>query len=297
LVPGTYTDLADILACPACHGALHFDPPARAFACTYHGLFPLSGEFPSFVSGHDRAFEEHWENNRSGHIAVHKLRAARAFLAPLLARAQRSTPMRILDAGCGEGAHVSVLAEACAGRGDRLVAIDIAISALHDAARHGANDVRCVHADMSSLPFQSASFDAAFSFGVLHLTPQPRRSFEELCRVLRPGGMLGLWVFRGGPVTRGGLRLARLLARILGSGFTRVMADMMVPFYGAVPTRSGLALGNSSWRQTREVLLSNLTPPHMHFLTPDQLARWCEDATMTMIESAGEPITIWAVKR
>jgi SAM-dependent methyltransferase len=42
--------------------------------------------------------------------------------------------------------------------------------------------------DAEDLDFGSDTFDAAYSFGVLHHVPSPGRAFAEIRRVLRPGG-------------------------------------------------------------------------------------------------------------
>ena len=47
---------------------------------------------------------------------------------------------------------------------------------------------RLVRSDAETLPFADASFDAVYSFGVLHHTPDTRGAIEEIRRVLRPGG-------------------------------------------------------------------------------------------------------------
>jgi SAM-dependent methyltransferase len=49
------------------------------------------------------------------------------------------------------------------------------------------------------LPLRSFSFDRIFSIGVLHHTPDPRRAFLALPRLLRPGGELAIWVYSGEP--------------------------------------------------------------------------------------------------
>jgi ubiquinone/menaquinone biosynthesis C-methylase UbiE len=43
-------------------------------------------------------------------------------------------------------------------------------------------------ADAEKLPFADATFDAVYSFGVLHHTPDTAGSIEEVRRVLKPGG-------------------------------------------------------------------------------------------------------------
>lgn len=71
-----------------------------------------------------------------------------------------------------------------------------------------ASDLRVMDAD--ELAFPDASFDAVYSFGVLHHVADPLRAFAEVRRVLRPGG-----VFCGGLYNRRSLSYAFLRARRL----------------------------------------------------------------------------------
>jgi len=52
-----------------------------------------------------------------------------------------------------------------------------------------------VRGDLLRLPFASGSFDRIYSLGVLDHTPDPRRAFLELARLLRPGGRIAIWVY------------------------------------------------------------------------------------------------------
>ena len=54
-------------------------------------------------------------------------------------------------------------------------------------------DVEVVCADATALPFEDDLFSSALTFTMLHHVPTDKlqdRVFEELCRVLRPGGLL-----------------------------------------------------------------------------------------------------------
>jgi SAM-dependent methyltransferase len=52
-----------------------------------------------------------------------------------------------------------------------------------------------VRADGSTLPIADSSVDAAWALGVLCTTPQQQELLDELRRVVRPGGRIGLLVF------------------------------------------------------------------------------------------------------
>jgi SAM-dependent methyltransferase len=97
----------------------------------------------------------------------------------------------VLDAPCGYGRHSIVLAEA----GYRVTGADRS-AVLIDEARRRSGDgewPRWVQADHRELPFEDASFDAAFNlFSSLGYRGEEgdRATLRELKRVLRSGGAL-----------------------------------------------------------------------------------------------------------
>jgi ubiquinone/menaquinone biosynthesis C-methylase UbiE len=93
----------------------------------------------------------------------------------------------LLEVGSGIGVDSIQLARC----GFRVTAIDLTDNALaiareFAAARGVAIDFRVGNAER--LDFADASFDAVYSFGVLHHTPDIERAVAEVRRVLRPGG-------------------------------------------------------------------------------------------------------------
>lgn len=102
----------------------------------------------------------------------------------------RSGWRRILDVGCGGGRHVIYLL----GLGLSVTAGDQSTLALSDTRRWLERErlsATLVQLEMTALPFQSETFDAALSVNVLHHA-QPaaaRAAVREMWRVLRPGGL------------------------------------------------------------------------------------------------------------
>ncbi|HEX8968767.1 MAG TPA: methyltransferase domain-containing protein, partial [Chloroflexota bacterium] len=97
--------------------------------------------------------------------------------------------VRILDAGCGTGGTTTELR-----RFGQVVGIDLAWEALEPARGLGLD--RLARGSVEQLPFHTASFDVATSFEVVyHLGVGSDASvFEEIHRVLKPGGLLLLRV-------------------------------------------------------------------------------------------------------
>ena len=50
--------------------------------------------------------------------------------------------------------------------------------------------------DLLSPPLKLDSFDAAISIGVLHHTPCTRRTFDQVARLVKPGGRFYVWLYR-----------------------------------------------------------------------------------------------------
>jgi ubiquinone/menaquinone biosynthesis C-methylase UbiE len=94
-----------------------------------------------------------------------------------------------LDAGCGTGATGAWM-----GTHGRLVATDFEPLALSLYRERHADALGLARADVSRLPFASASFDAAVCVTVLfhQAIVSPVAAVAELARVVRPGGVVCL---------------------------------------------------------------------------------------------------------
>jgi arsenite methyltransferase len=98
---------------------------------------------------------------------------------------------RVIDLGSGSGMDCLLAGRRVGERGE-VVGFDMT-DAMLDKARAGAaaagmKHVRFEKADISELPIEDGSVDVAISNGVINLSPEKARVFDELHRVLRPGG-------------------------------------------------------------------------------------------------------------
>jgi SAM-dependent methyltransferase len=91
-----------------------------------------------------------------------------------------------LDLGCGEGHNTRLLA----GRGARVVALDVAELFIAAAAGQQRQSIRYLVGDGAFLPFRKSSFDAVTAFMSLMDVAAPERTLLEVARVLRPGGFV-----------------------------------------------------------------------------------------------------------
>jgi SAM-dependent methyltransferase len=100
----------------------------------------------------------------------------------------RGKTLRILDAGCGTGANMRMLAD----YGD-VTGLDLSRHAVHLAHRRGQQNV--MRASVMALPFADESFDMVTSFDILYFAGiDDDLAFREASRVLIPGGKMILRV-------------------------------------------------------------------------------------------------------
>lgn len=87
----------------------------------------------------------------------------------------------VLDLGSGPGHYTAALERA----GATVVALDLNVA---DIERVGTRGLRAVRGDATRLPFDDGAFDGVFSSNLLEHVPDQSAVFDEIERVLRPGG-------------------------------------------------------------------------------------------------------------
>ena len=98
----------------------------------------------------------------------------------------------VLEGGCGKGRHTKLAAEW--GAAD-VVGIDLGdgVESAFALTREMPN-AHIVQCDIFKLPLKKA-FDYAFSVGVLHHTPDPKKAFISLASKVKSGGHISAWVY------------------------------------------------------------------------------------------------------
>jgi len=107
---------------------------------------------------------------------------------------ERQAGRRVLEIGCGAGADLMRFAQA----GARVTGVDLSPVSLDLTRRRfevfGLTADLGV-ADAENLPFQDASFDLVYAWGVLHHTPETARAAAEVFRVMVPGGSARIMLY------------------------------------------------------------------------------------------------------
>jgi SAM-dependent methyltransferase len=234
-------DFLELLACPACRGALTTKWSCRDCDARY--------EAPVGIPRLRLASDERVESVRRfyEHAPFPNYRECES-LSSLRARAERNQFVRLLDQaipgdarileiGCGTGQMSLYLA-----RAERLViGADLTRTSLELAAaaaeRFQLNRVLFVETDLHHPGLRVGSFDVVYSSGVLHHTPNPRAAFACIAQLARPGGMIVLGVYNA--IARIPLRLRRLVAR--------VSRYQLIPFDPVLRDRSNEPARREAW--------------------------------------------------
>jgi ubiquinone/menaquinone biosynthesis C-methylase UbiE len=126
-------------------------------------------------------------------------RWSRRLVGPFLDFVGTADGERVLDVGCGTGCLAFALAERRNVK--ELRGVDFS-SAYIEHARRGNRDSRIGFdtGDACELAFPDNSFDRVLSLLMLHFVPRAEQAIAEMCRVARPGAVVGasVWDARGG---------------------------------------------------------------------------------------------------
>jgi SAM-dependent methyltransferase len=167
--------------------------------------FPIVRGVPRFVSTdtYTRSFSFEWNIHSATQLDCHR---GDNFSEDEFMQKTGLSPAEVegklvLDAGVGAGRYSEVVSR----WGADVVGIDLsyAVEAAYKNL-HSVRNVWVAQADIATLPFKAASFDVIFSVGVLHHTPDTGAYFHKLVPLLRPGGVIAIWVYpdEGDYVTR-----------------------------------------------------------------------------------------------
>ena len=158
---------------------------------------------------------------------------------PLLDAAGVGRGTELLDVGTGPGTLIGPALR----RGAVVVGVDLSASMV-EVARHRFPGVDVRVGTASELPFPGESFDAvSLAFCVLVL-PEPARALAEACRVLRPGGRIGLTIWASS-----GLEAMAVGGAAVGELGVPAPDWSAAPLFGAEPDVLVRALSDAGFEQ------------------------------------------------
>lgn len=184
-------------------------------------------------------------------------------------RERMSSDDFVAEIGCGPGRATLYLTRA----GCRVYAVDLSRGSILLARRRAPNAV-FVNATNLSLPFADGVFDAVISDGVIHHTPNAKRSFDENARILKSGGDLYLGVYR-----RHGYY--RYLYVYLGAPIRWIektnwgrwlIQATLLPFYFLVHLIK--SRGRRTWKGAKHFFYDYIITPQASFHTREEVEGW-----------------------
>lgn len=191
---GTFKpEFTQLLACPRC--GERFQLEAERLNCPAGHSYPIKDGVPRFVESEWYAenFGFEWNVHSTTQLDDEADRESEeTFVQKTGFTAEDLKGKLVLDVGCGMGRFSDVVSR----WGGRVVGIDLTTAV--DAANRnlgGRPNVYLAQANVFELPFAPETFDYIFSIGVLHHTPSTKRAFDQLPKLLKPGGKIAIWVY------------------------------------------------------------------------------------------------------
>ena len=185
-----------VLTCVMCQ-AVGLDKKKRGWACPACGhLYPVVDGVARFVPAEIYAdsFGFQWKRFAQTQLdsANGTTRSRDTFVEKTGWSLEELQGKRVLDVGCGMGRFAEVAADA----GAEVYGVDLSRAVDAAYANLGSRpNVHVFQADVMNLPFAQESFDFIYSIGVLHHTPDTRAAFLRLPGLLKPGGVIAIWVY------------------------------------------------------------------------------------------------------
>ncbi|MFZ5862169.1 MAG: class I SAM-dependent methyltransferase [Nitrospirota bacterium] len=158
--------------------------------------FPIEHSIPRFVQGDSYVESFGFQWRKHARTQIDKFNGSTFSRDRFFATTQWSTDLkgeRVLEAGSGAGRFTQIVCETGA------TVFSAEMSAAVDANfenNHEFENLTLLQADIYRLPFAESMFDKVYCLGVLQHTPDVKRAFMSLARVVRPGGELVIDVYR-----------------------------------------------------------------------------------------------------
>jgi len=185
--------LVPLLRCPIsgrplrlADGALIADDGSARYTLTDSGI-PCFGAAGASAAGLSQ--QAHYERIASAYLenlTYPHTQEYMGYLDDAFSQMTAADPFEVVaDICCGQGEALSLWPLRIA----RGVGVDLSLAMLETAQRKRPHPgFGFVQGDATMLPLASGAFSTAFMFGGIHHVPDRRRLFEEVHRILRPGG-------------------------------------------------------------------------------------------------------------
>ncbi len=296
-----YLRLLDLVRCPSCGERLIATASDTSsdgeileglLRCSRAHVFPVVRGIPllfpsSPTQRHDGRtqcnFSEEWQQHDLGGRTWSMdldSRVEAFFLLPMRIGQEELEGKLVLDAGCGNGSQSVFYTRF----GCEVVALDLSSGVEHGQRFRrqlgGAvpEKVHFVQADLRYPPFAPGAFDIIHSAGVLHHTPDTRRTFDSLSPLLKAGGTFYLWLYKYEPIVTPLVNTIRLFTTPIPARWFARIARVMAPVFQlfcAVANLLGVrAYPSINRREAALALMDIFGAPYAHYHSFEEVAEW-----------------------
>ena len=191
--------IASSLRCPRCdrplalEGGTSEDIATGTLTCACGKTYPIVRGIPRFAESASNRTAQSFGMQWTTFDVARDAEDQAVFRAKTGLSPEEIAGKRVLDAGCGGGRYARVAARF----GAEVYAVDLseAVERAREILR-GFPNAHVIQADIGRLPFPERFFDAVYSIGVLHHTPDTRAYMRAAVRRLAPGGTLSIWLYK-----------------------------------------------------------------------------------------------------
>lgn len=301
------------LACPRCGGILRFasgdgpstDHPQGTLVCEGGcGAYPVCSGVPRLLPEHahnaaqvekdhqqktGRSFGAQWNMYQYGNTTwgISVEQRLEVVLHELGWKKPDLKGKVILDAGCGNGTLSHVLAE----HGATVLALDLSESVFRAAAHCVSPRLHFLQGNLFFPPFKPGIFDAIYSCGVYHHTPDTRRCFDALAPTLKsdPDARHFVWLYaKRSPLFNASVeQLMKVTCRTPSWILVPACVAMspLVELGSRVATRCGIVEYAPRNLRDRAVQLHDLLSPRfVHYHSYQEAAQWAHDQGFAQLE-------------
>jgi SAM-dependent methyltransferase len=192
----------------------------------------------------------------------------------------------VLECDCGQGQHTTMVAPLARS----ITAVDLNCAHLASDKRTELQNVSFVEADLATMEL-GRQFDVVFCIGVIHHTDSPDRTFANLLRHCRPGGVLIVWTYSAEgnelvrwivePIRKAFLRrlprstLAILSTAITAALYPAVFTVYRLPFFRFLPYYEYFQnFRRLSFKRNDLNVFDKLNAPQTIFTTRAKCSEW-----------------------
>lgn len=140
----------------------------------------------------------YWWNESHKGVNYDKVATKKIFVSTLSTEIEEFENKIVLDAGCGNGRFSDLISDS----NPKLLVIADVSDGIFQAKKKIENknlSFIAIKGDLNKIPFKLDIFDIIYSWGVIHHTPDPRYTFNNISKLCKENGRFGIYVYKQNP--------------------------------------------------------------------------------------------------